>query len=40
VAVRSRHDFDQDIERGEKIKEGKARYPGAEEEGDEDGEVE
>jgi hypothetical protein len=39
VAVPSRHNFDRDIERGEEIQEGKARCPGAKEEGDEDGEV-
>jgi hypothetical protein len=40
VAVPSRHNFDRDNERGEKIQEGKARCPGAKEEGDEeDGEV-
>jgi len=35
----SRHNFDRDIERGEEIQEGKARCPGAKEEGDEDGEA-
>ena len=31
--------FDRDIERGEEIQEGKARCPGAKEEGDEEGEA-
>ena len=35
----SLHNFDQDIERGEEIQEGKARCPGAKEKGDEDGEA-
>jgi hypothetical protein len=38
-ACESRHNFDRDIERGEEIQEGKARCPGAKEEGDEDGEA-
>ena len=38
-AVPSWHDSDRDIERGEEIQEGKARCPGAKEEGDEDGEA-
>ena len=33
------HRFDRDIERGEEIQEGKARCPGAKEEGDEEGEA-
>jgi len=39
VAVPSRRNFDRDIERGKEIEEGKARCPGAEEEGHEYGEV-
>ena len=38
-AVPSWHSFDRDIERGEEIQEGKARCPGAKEEGDEEGEA-
>jgi len=38
-AVPSWHDSDRDIERGEEIQEGKARCPGAKEEGDKDGEA-
>ena len=34
-AVPPRRSFDRDIERGEEIQEGKARCPGAKEEGDE-----
>jgi hypothetical protein len=33
------HRFDRDIERGEEIQDGKARCPGAKEEGDEEGEA-
>ena len=33
------HIFDRDVERGEEIQEGKARCPGAKEEGDEEGEA-
>ena len=38
-AVPPWHRFDRDIERGEEIQEGKARCPGAKEEGDEEGEA-